>query len=367
MQNAVRKAPERMRVMVVDDSLVARGMIRNALLSAPEVELVATAANGRLALEVLARQEADIILLDLEMPEMDGLSAIPRIRALSPASRIIISSAFTPEGSERAVQALTAGASDVIQKPTTLGAGFSIEQYGSELLTKVRQLGRVAEPPAPGRASAGLTRPTPLVEVAPTALAVGSSTGGPNALVALFRALPRPLPFPVYVVQHMPPEFTAMLARRIEADCGHRCKEASDGEPAQKGTIYVAPGNQHMVLEGSPSKPVIRLTQDAPENFCRPAVDPLFRSVAGIYGTGLLGLVLTGMGEDGMRGSGEVVRAGGRVFVQDEVTSVVWGMPGAVARAGLAEKILPLDSLATAVVGATTRLAGTAKTREPAQ
>lgn len=349
----MQAAAQKIRVMIVDDSLVARGLVRNALAPDPQIEIVAAVSNGKLALETLAKQEVDVVLLDLEMPEMDGIAAIPRIRALRPAARIVISSAFTPEGSKRAVEALTAGASECIQKPTTLGQGFSVEEYGRQLQAKVRQLGQAAAiVPSRARSTLASLRVAPPTAATPSVLAVGSSTGGPNALASFFRRLTRPLPVPVFVVQHMPPSFTRMLAQRIQDDSGHISREATDGELAKPGTIYIAPGDRHLVLESAGPGIVLRLTQDPPENFCRPAVDPLFRAVARIYGAKTLAVVLTGMGEDGMRGSQEIVRAGGRVFVQDEATSVVWGMPGAVAKAGFAEKILPLEELPQAVADA---------------
>ncbi len=333
---------EPIRVMIVDDSAVYRGVMRQALAQGGEVQVVASATNGENALQELERCQVDVVLLDLEMPVMDGLTAIPRIQARAPLAKIVVASAYTSHGSERAVRALTSGAADCIQKPSTLGSGVSLEDYGRQLLAKVRQFAR--KPTAPAPAPAPLSIP-PLLEATPEILVIGASTGGPNALSALFRLLPKKIPFPVLVVQHMPPGFTRMLAQRLQADCSIPCVEATHGQPIVPGTIYIAPGDHHMVIEGSTPNCTLKLTQDPPENFCRPAVDPLFRSAARVFGRGALALVLTGMGDDGARGASEIQRAGGRILVQDEATSVVWGMPGAVVRAGLAHQVLPLPEL----------------------
>ena len=274
---------EPIRVMIVDDSAVYRGVMRQALAQGGEVQVVASATNGENALQELERCQVDVVLLDLEMPVMDGLTAIPRIQARAPLAKIVVASAYTSHGSERAVRALTSGAADCIQKPSTLGSGVSLEDYGRQLLAKVRQFAR--RPTAPAPAPAPLSIP-PLLEATPEILVIGASTGGPNALSALFRLLPKKIPFPVLVVQHMPPGFTRMLAQRLQADCSIPCVEATHGQPIVPGTIYIAPGDHHMVIEGSTPNCTLKLTQDPPENFCRPAVDPLFRSAARVFGRG---------------------------------------------------------------------------------
>lgn len=342
---------EPIRVMIVDDSAVYRGVMRQALAKDSGIEIVASATNGQTALEEIGQREVDVVLLDLEMPVMDGLTAIPKIHARRPNARIVVASAFTAQGSERAVQALTSGASDCVQKPTTLGGGISLEDYGKQLLAKVRQFA----PPEKPRSTALKATPLaptcvqPFHEGVPDVLVIGSSTGGPNALAAFFKQLPKVIPFPIVLVQHMPPGFTRMLAQRIQADCGIPCVEVTEERPLVPGTIHLAPGDHHLVISGSAGAPVLRLNQDPPENFCRPAVDPLFRSAAKVFGKGALAIVLTGMGDDGARGASEILRGGGRVMVQDEATSVVWGMPGAVVRAGVAQLVLPLGALAQKV------------------
>ncbi|MFN7684721.1 MAG: chemotaxis-specific protein-glutamate methyltransferase CheB [Oligoflexia bacterium] len=343
------------RVMIVDDSAVYRGVMRQALAKDSSIQIVASATNGQNAIDELSKWDVDVVLLDLEMPVMDGLTAIPRIHAKRPHARIVVASAFTAQGSERAVQALTSGASDCVQKPTTLGQGLSIEEYGKQLVAKVKQFARPGQGMAPTLPVTPAVMQTPFHDGMPELLVIGSSTGGPNALTAFFKALPKKLPFPVALVQHMPPGFTQMLAQRLQADCGIPCVEATNEQPLRPGVIHVAPGDKHLVIVGSQSSPVLRLTLDAPENFCRPAVDPLFRSAAKVYGPGVLAVVLTGMGDDGARGSIEVARAGGRVMIQDEGSSVVWGMPGAVFRAGVAQLILPIAALAERVTQMTGR------------
>jgi two-component system, chemotaxis family, protein-glutamate methylesterase/glutaminase len=334
------------RVMIVDDSAVYRGVMRQALEKDASIEIVASATNGKNAIDEISRCEVDVVLMDLEMPVMDGLTAIPQIQQKRPETRIIVASAFTALGSERAVKALTTGASDCIQKPTTLGVGLSLEDYGKQLVAKVKQFSRTTRKPLPTPTLKPPSVEAPFHERTPELLVIGSSTGGPNALSAFFKVLPKRPPFPIVVVQHMPPGFTKMLAERIQADCGIACVEVTGVMPLESGRIHIAPGDHHLVVTGSPSQPLLKLNMDPPENFCRPAVDPLFRSAAKTYGSGVLAVVLTGMGDDGARGSVEVVRTGGRVMIQDEATSVVWGMPGAVFRAGVAQRVLPLNELA---------------------
>ncbi len=342
--------------MIVDDSAVYRGVMRQALSRDSAISIVASATNGQNALDELAGRDVDVILLDLEMPVMDGLTAIPRMLARKPQTRIVVASAFTSQGSERAVRALTSGASDCVQKPTSLGGGLSLDEYGRQLLSKVRQFApreqsREQNPRSPAPVTPPLSAPfhAPFHEATPRVLTIGSSTGGPNALTAFFKKLPKDIPFPIVVVQHMPPTFTRMLAERIEADCGIRCIEVTAESALTPGTIHIAPGDHHLLITGSPGHPRLVLNQDPPENFCRPAVDPLFRSAARVFGSTTLAVVLTGMGDDGAKGAVEVARTGGRVLVQDEATSVVWGMPGAVVRAGVAQQILPLEDLARLV------------------
>lgn len=314
-----------------------------------DFSVVTSASNGMGALSALRRYNVDVVVLDIEMPEMDGLTAIPHILNMKPRVGIIVASTLTTRGSRVAVEALAMGACDYVAKPSSLAPSTGLKEVSAELLRKVRALGRRCASKVNGAPS---SMSLPAIQAPlqgyprPRALAIGSSTGGPNALVALLSGLSGAVDLPILIVQHMPPIFTTMLAERLGRDMGRPCLEPRDGEPLKNGHVYLAPGDFHMVLRTGGSGPEIKLTQEAPENFCRPAVDPLFRSAAEALGAGVLGVVLTGMGEDGLHGCREVVRKGGRVLAQDEASSVVWGMPGAVVRAGLASEVLPIGAMA---------------------
>jgi len=340
------------RVMVVDDSAVMRGLWSRMIEAEPDMSVVASAANGRAALELLRHKVVDVVLLDVEMPEMDGLSALPRILEMQPEARVIMASSLTQAGATVTVRALSLGAADYIGKPTSGSAVNAVALVGSELVAKIRALGggrsavRTTAPRTPPPpAAAPHARPLHAAE-AVRLLVIASSTGGPNALSRLFHALPRDLALPVLIVQHMPPHFTAVLAERIRRESGHDCREAEHGEPLLPGRVYMAPGDYHMTLSGAASEPALCLDHSEPVNYCRPSADPTLRSAAQLFGTGTLAVVLTGMGEDGLNGCREVVARGGRVLVQDEASSVVWGMPGAVVHAGLASAVLPLEQIA---------------------
>jgi two-component system chemotaxis response regulator CheB len=337
------------RVMLVDDSTVIRGLLRGLVEREPDLRVVSSASNGRAAVAALQAQPADVVLLDIEMPEMDGLTALPLLLAACPGVRVIMASTLTTRGARVTIQALTLGAADYIAKPTTLEKGASLQEISAELIAKIRAIGR-----KPGAAAGnGVARSQPAAprpsSVLPRILAVGSSTGGPNALSTVLGSLPPQFDLPILITQHMPRTFTAMLAERLAKDARRPSQEASDGLPIKEGQIYVAPGDYHMAVEGREGGPVLRLNQAPPENFCRPAVDPLFRSTATVYGPSALAVVLTGMGEDGLRGCRALVGAGGTVIAQDEASSVVWGMPRAVAHAGLAAAVLPLGDIAAHV------------------
>lgn len=347
------------RVLVVDDSVVVRRLVVQALESDPQIEVVGTAANGALAQTKQEQLQPDLITMDIEMPVMDGVEAVRELRRRGVRVPIIMFSTLTERGAVATLDALAAGATDYMTKPVASGtAAQSLAAVTEELCRKVRGLGgaRVAggaprlAAPAPARAprtrSAG---PTPTTAI--QAVVVGSSTGGPEALSTLVGALAEPLPVPVFIAQHMPPLFTAQLAGRLDRLGAATVVEATDGQLPVPGTIYIAPGDRHLELRvDSANRTVIGVTSGPPENFCRPAVDVLFRSAAVRYGAALLGVVLTGMGADGRVGSGAIVRAGGTVFAQDEPSSVVWGMPGAVVGAGFAHRILPIGEIGKAVV-----------------
>lgn len=341
------------RVLLVDDSAVVRGALGRIVDSTTDLRVITTAVNGQQALDALKHTKVDVVLLDVEMPELDGLSALPRILEAYPDTRVIMASSLTQRGAAITMQALQAGASDYIAKPSSRvgGAGLKVIEY--EIISKVRAIGRAAQ-----NRSAPSTTPVTLKttfagepailainstrDITPRVIAIASSTGGPNALADVLQRLPVPLSIPVVITQHLPAVFTGLLAQRLARDTGHDVVEATHNEQLVDGRVYIAPGGQHMIVQTHEGKPYIRLTQTEPENFCRPSADPMMKSVAAIYGGSTLAVVLTGMGEDGRRGCEEIKRRGGRVVIQDEATSVVWGMPGAVAKAGLADCMLPL-------------------------
>jgi two-component system chemotaxis response regulator CheB len=393
------------RVLVVDDSIAVRSAIRAMLSGLPQVAQVETARSAGSALAILQAKARtapwDVVVLDVEMPAMSGIEALPHLLQASPTSRVVMASSLTRRGAAATMAALAAGASDYLCKPCA-SAGWEPSAFATELVTKIgvwgadarrqRMLaaGRSAGPSWPpagaplattsdrpkvhlsrppcrslstaGRSVAGIERPAerpaeeqPVDGVALRngslrpfrALAIGSSTGGPQALMQLFGGLAAPLCVPVFVTQHMPPAFTAILAQQIGRLTGGGCIEAADGEIVAAGRVYVAPGDHHLLVERADGeRPTLRLSRAAPENFCRPAVDPMLCSLARVYRDELCVVILTGMGQDGLRGCRVVREAGGQVIVQDEATSVVWGMPGAVARGGLADLILPLPEIA---------------------
>jgi two-component system, chemotaxis family, protein-glutamate methylesterase/glutaminase len=364
----------RIRVLVVDDSVVVRRLVTDILASDPRIEVVGTAANGKVALAKIAQVNPDLVTLDVEMPVMDGLTTLRELRKEHPGLPVIMFSTLTDRGAAVTLDALERGANDYVAKPANVGSvTASMEAVRSQLVPKIVALCSKARPvapvlpalPRPGTVAGtgpalGSTRPD--VGGAVEVLAIGASTGGPDALSTVLSALPATLAVPVVVVQHMPPVFTKQFADRLNGRCALTVREAESGAPLVPGQVLIAPGDFHMRVRSVNGRVHAYLDQGVPENYCRPAVDVLFRSVAETYGGRVLGLVLTGMGADGARGSAEIVRAGGSVFVQDEATSVVWGMPGAVAAAGLAAKQLPLPQVATAV--ASRILAGT-RTRPP--
>jgi two-component system chemotaxis response regulator CheB len=364
--NTVTKPPsasaadQRYRVMVVDDSAVIRGFFRRALESDPAIEVVASVGNGRYAIDTLGRTDVDVVVLDIEMPVMDGMAALPGLLAVDPSVKIIMASTLTLANAEISLRALARGAADYIPKPTTTSEIHSAGHFHHELLEKVKALGRarrgLATDPAPasrGRAAPAAKAPAvrqPIVLhapslVPPSVLAIGSSTGGPQALLKVIGAL-GDFSLPILITQHMPATFTGILAEHIAKASGRPAREGADGVAVQPGHVYVAPGDFHMTVEAGSRAPVIRLNQGPPENFCRPSVDPMLRSMATVYGARLLTLILTGMGHDGLDGCRSVVAAGGTLVAQDEASSVVWGMPGTVATAGLCSAVLPLESIA---------------------
>jgi two-component system chemotaxis response regulator CheB len=343
----------KIRVLVVDDSTVIRRLLANALSGEPDIEVVGSAPNGRLALAKIPQLNPDIVTLDIEMPELDGLATLPLLRKTYPKLPVIMFSTLTEKGAVATLNALSLGASDYVTKPANIGSVTAgIQKVKSDLIPKIKALCWRADAPAPRRAPtpAKAGAAAPLRAVGPRAamgvLAIGVSTGGPNALMEIFKLLPGDFPVPIVIVQHMPPIFTKYLAERLNAVGKLRVVEARAGEVLRPGCAWLAPGDFHLALTRSTAGSLTKLHQGPPENSCRPAVDVLFRSVAEIYGPAALGLVLTGMGYDGLRGAEAIRHAGGHILAQDEASSVVWGMPGAVAQAGLANEVLPLDEIA---------------------
>jgi two-component system chemotaxis response regulator CheB len=342
----------KIRVLVVDDAVVMRRLISGVLESDPDLELAGVAANGKLALAKIPQVNPDIVTLDVEMPEMNGIETVEEIRKLYPKLPVIMFSTMTQRGAVATLDALARGATDYVTKPANIGSvSEGITRLESELIPKIKAYTRGRSLPA----SAPIAK-TPAVAQAPAAsakcniLAIGSSTGGPNALHEIIPALPSDLPVPVVIVQHMPAVFTDLLATRLNEVSKLRVHEAKQAQAIERGNVYIAPGGKHMAVYADNGTLRARLNEDPPENSCRPAVDVLFRSVAKVCGAGTVGAVLTGMGQDGMRGAQWIREAGGRVLAQDRESSVVWGMPGAVAEAGLADEIVPLSKVAAALV-----------------
>ncbi|MFL6157948.1 MAG: chemotaxis response regulator protein-glutamate methylesterase [Marmoricola sp.] len=339
------------RVLVVDDSALVRRLVTTSLTLDPEIEVAGTATNGREAIEAVDAIRPDAVTLDIEMPVLDGLGALDAIRRRHPQLPIIMFSTLTEKGATKTLEALSLGASDFVTKPSnTTSMAESMASVREQLIPKVKALvgarrivgaGRTERPrpPTPVRVSVPTT-------TRPEVLLIGCSTGGPDALSRVLEELPGTLRVPVLVVQHMPPLFTTMFADRLNRVSALAVREAVEGDVPQPGEVLVAPGGFHLRVARSAGVVRAHLDEGPQENFCRPAVDALFRSAAEVYGGAAVAVVLTGMGADGMVGCGLLAEQGARVVVQDEATSVVWGMPGAVANAGLAHDVLPLEAIA---------------------
>lgn len=391
-----------LRVMVVDDSSVVRGLLTRILEQQPDVKVVSSVSDGQMAVNALRRYEIDVVILDIEMPRMDGLTALPILLDAKPNVQVIVASTLTERNAEISIKALERGAADYLTKPTSAHGLGSMEAFSHQLVEKVIALGyahrdhprpaaaldrprRLSPTPdykpsarpsdrayvpsvSPSRPKVRVVeRPTKQEPVAatqlftqqqpkeivlraaaknrPAIIAIASSTGGPQALFQVLRDIGPGVGVPIVITQHMPPTFTKILAEHITRASGLPCKEAEDGDILEKGSVYVAPGDFHMLIKTHKERATIKLEQTPPVNFCRPAADPMLKSVTKLYGSKVLSLVLTGMGQDGMVGAQGVVEAGGTVIAQDEMTSVVWGMPGAVATRGLCSAVLPLDQI----------------------
>lgn len=350
----------KINVFIVDDAVVVRRLLTTALAKDPELVVVGNAANGRIAMNKLPQLNPDVVILDIEMPEMDGLETLTALRKDYPRLPVIMFSTLTERGALATLDALARGASDYVTKPSNVGkAEEALEQIRDKLIPKIKAFCRSIREPEKTtglpRAITGLPskvrlmpRSTPAQRI--DVVAIGVSTGGPNALATLLPELPADFPVPVLIVQHMPPLFTKHLADRLTVQTALQVKEAVAGAPLRPSQVWVAPGDFHMQVKRTASAVQLDLHQESAENFCRPAADVLFRSVAQVYGSHALAVVMTGMGHDGFRGCGAIQQAGGQVVVQDQATSVVWGMAGSVANAGLADKVLPLHQLAPEIM-----------------
>ncbi len=362
------------RVMVVDDAVVARGLMARWIDEDPALAVVGTVRTGKLAVEQVDALAPDVIVLDIEMPEMDGLTALPLLLKKRPGVQVVMASTLTLRNAQISMKALSLGAADYLPKPESNSGVSTSPEFRRDLVAKVKALGhrgkvtarspqikRADAPLRPVRSAAGPTSAIPRAEVSagamrrwsssvPRVLAIGSSTGGPQALAKVLTTIgPAATRVPVVITQHMPATFTAILAENLGRAAGLPSAEGQDGELLKAGHIYVAPGGKHMVVRQGEGGPIIELNDAPPVNFCKPAVDPLFDSLAKVYGPAVLAAVLTGMGNDGGEGALRICDAGGSVIAQDEATSVVWGMPQAVVQKKACSAVLPLDSIATKI------------------
>ena len=345
-------SPARKRILIVDDSAVMRSLLRSVISSDPVLEVVGAAADGESALGILGSLRPDLVVLDVEMPVMDGLATLRKLRETDRRLPVIMCSSLTRRGTRVTIDALACGASDYVAKPSaTTGVSAASAILARDLLPRIRAL-TTRLPEVPNRAVS--TRPgAPPPDCNPAVLLIGASTGGPAVLDVLLPKLPPGFPLPVLVVQHMPEMFTQQLAARLDQRCANRVFEAGEGDLVVPGTIYIARGNWHMEVVASQRTeafPKLRLTQAPEVNHCRPAVDVLFRSAVNLYGAHIIAVVLTGMGSDGLSGARSVRDAGGIVLAQDQATSAVWGMPGSVAGAGIAHRVLPIDAIAPEIL-----------------
>lgn len=356
--------------MLVDDSAVIRGIFKRVLAQESDIEVICSVSDGQMALNNLARHDVEVVILDIEMPIMDGLTALPKLMELKPDLQIIMASTLTRRNAEISIRALANGAKEYVPKPES-SKELEDESFQHDLLTKIRTLAEVKRKKAGEILPRRTRKPTEKIEATPKPqpmstpstkqttpstlrskslskaeiITIGSSTGGPQALASVLKDFPKDIKQPILVTQHMPPTFTAILAEHLTKDCNIACKEAADGDLVKPSHVYVAPGGYHMVIASEDGKKIIRLLDEPPENFCKPSVDPMLRSVADIYGPRVLTIILTGMGSDGLKGAEVIAERGGTIIAQDEATSIVWGMPGAVSQAGLCSAILPLNEI----------------------
>lgn len=354
-------------VMLVDDSAVIRGATARILEKDPGIQIASSVSNGEMAVAAAKKCQPNIVILDIEMPVMDGITALPKILEASPKSKVIMFSTLTEKGAAISLKAMALGAVECLVKPTSKGPGDVDSEFAENLKRLVKSLAAAPARPIPMRVES--TPASPVATTAPTTsllsvppgsiklrddafiykgkpdiLAIGSSTGGPQALLRVLSECGKP-DMPIIITQHMPATFTKILAQHIQSQAGLPATEGETGMPLEKGRVYVAPGGKHMLFEMKDGKPCILLDDGPQENFCKPAVDPMLRSALKIYGKKMLTVILTGMGSDGLNGGKLAVDAGCRLIAQDEASSVVWGMPGAVAKAGICNAVLPLESI----------------------
>jgi two-component system chemotaxis response regulator CheB len=367
----VSTRPDAIKVMVIDDAVVVRGLVGRWVGEETDMICVAAHRSARDAIADMDRRDPDVVILDIEMPDLDGITALPMLLEKKRDLVVIMASTLTRRNAEISLKCLSLGAADYVPKPESNAGVTTSPAFRRELVDKIRALGRRRRPGM--RLSAGSSQPAPAPSVRmsspsivpaagalslrsfgltmPKVLVIGASTGGPQALTTVLKGLgPIFDRAPVLITQHMPPTFTTILAEHAAKSTGRAAAEAKDGEPVVAGRIYVAPGGKHMRVKREGSAPIIQLDDGPAINFCKPAVDPLFASAAQVWGAATLALVLTGMGHDGADGAGTVVASGGSVIVQDEASSVVWGMPGATAQAGHASAVLPVDNIAAKIV-----------------
>lgn len=342
----------KIRVLVVDDAVIVRSRVAKLLSSDAELEVVGVAAHGRIAIAKIPQVNPDVVILDVEMPEMDGLETLAAIRKTHPNLPVIMFSTFTRTGAKATLEALALGATDYATKPSNLGSVEAANQHiCDELIPKIKLFGSgIAKVQSPTVIPQSNAPPNRLSSQKVELLAIGVSTGGPNALAVLLPALPKNFPVPILIVQHMPPMFTKLLAERLTSKCQIPVEEAIPNTVLEPGQAWIAPGDYHMLVQQEGTGVKIVTNQAPAENSCRPSVDVLFRSVAQVYGAKTLAVILTGMGQDGLRGCECIRSQGGQILVQDQASSVVWGMPGFVANAGFADRVIPLGQMADEII-----------------
>ncbi|MBL4801353.1 MAG: chemotaxis response regulator protein-glutamate methylesterase [Emcibacter sp.] len=353
------------RVMVVDDSAVIRGLMSRWLSEDPSIQIVGTAGNGEIALNSMARYDPEIIILDIEMPVMDGLTALPKFFEIDPKVKVIMASTLTGRNAEISMRALSMGASDYVSKPTSNREIASSMGFQEELISKVISIAAASRLRNGGEVykgkvslvdkqftqtltNTGQINKRKFLSGKSSVLAIGSSTGGPQALLSVLKDMGS-VDVPIVITQHMPATFTKILAKHLSQSTNLECKEAEEGDELENGKVYLAPGDYHMTIVERAGKKVVSLNQGEPENFCRPSVEPMFRSLMEVYGSEIFAVMLTGMGHDGLEASRKLVEMGGKLIAQDEETSIVWGMPGAVSNAGLCSGVYPLNQIGTII------------------